>query len=192
VKQFKPPPGPYVRLIPSAGPPISRNILVKGGHLPPSTEVDLLWLAGGHVSPMSGIAYSDKRGSLTAHFDLPGSPPGTYFVAAEVNGVRYAAARYRVTSAAVLTANATPSTHGEMVQVTGQKLLPGLRFLLIAYPVFRGSKPVSLGTITTDKHGRFHFGRSVQGLGAGEYVVRAWSANSLSAQTAEAFFAVSL
>lgn len=192
VKPFKPPGGPYLRLQPAAGPPISRSITVTGGHLPVSTEVDLTWLPGGHSSPLTEIAYSDKRGALRSSFSVPGSPPGTYYVAAEVNGVRYATALYRVRSAAVLAAAATPARGGEQVRVSGEKFLPGQRFELIAYPVFRGPKAVTLGSVTTDGHGRFWYARTLQGLSPGEYVLRAWSADSLAAQTAQAFFAVNL
>src|SRR5947209_680660 len=36
---FAVPAGPYVQLIPSTGPPISRRIVVRGGHLPPSVAI---------------------------------------------------------------------------------------------------------------------------------------------------------
>lgn len=184
------PAGPYLQLIPTSGPPISRTVWVKGGHLQPSVQVQLFWSPGGHASPVGTTTYTDRKGNLWTRFTVPGSPPGEYGVVAEIGGVRWAAARYRVTNAAHMTVEAIPGGRTEVLQVTGRKFLPDVSLLMVAYALVRPRHPMIIGTIHTDSRGRFQFTYSSRKLVPGQYILQAWSQSEFSAQMAQELFQV--
>jgi hypothetical protein len=111
-------------------------------------------------------------------------------VVASVNSVPYASARFLVTSKASLAVQVQPAGKGETLQVSGRRFLPHLRLLLVAYSMSANGHPIVLGAVQTDPRGRFAFVSSGRSFVPGQYVLRAWSADALSAQMAEAFFQV--
>jgi hypothetical protein len=113
-----------------------------------------------------------------------------YRIIAQVNGVPYAAARYRITSTALLRVSVTPGQIGEQVQVRGLRFLPHLTLVLVAYSVDTRARPILLGVVRTGRHGTFRFVASSQRLVPGQYLLRAWSVSQVSAQMAEGFFEV--
>lgn len=187
---FVMPKGPYLVLYPASGPPISQTIIVHGGNLPPASTLQLVWSPGGRLSPIAITAYTDRRGTLSTRLAIPGTPPGRYEVIANVNGVRYASARFVVTSKASLAVQVLPAGNGETLQIRGRRFLPRLRLLLVAYAMSAAGHPVVLGAVQTNARGKFVFVSSGRSLAPGQYVLRAWSADALSAQMAEAFFQV--
>jgi hypothetical protein len=182
------PRGPYLQLFPPAGPPVSRTVWVKGVHLLPRREVQLLWSPGGHLSPVGTTAYTDRKGNLWSRFTIPGSPPGLYQIVADIDGVPQAGARYRVVSAAHLSVQVTSTGRGELLQVWGAKFIPGTPLVLIVYPVVRGHPPLLIGTVRSGLHGRFQVRQVNRKLVPGQYILRVWS--SETAQTAEMPFQV--
>ena len=188
--RFVPPTGPYIVLLPSSGPPASRQITVRGAHLPPSSPLDLGWSPDGRTAPIVRRAGTDRAGKLVAQFTVPASRPGKYRIVATVNGVRYARAIYRVTSDATLTASAAPSGDAEIVHVHGTDFLPRERLLLVAYPMSVRGKAIIIGYTHCGRRGRFRFHRTLPGLPPGQYALRAYSQDGLSAQMGETFFEV--
>ena len=61
---------------------------------------------------------------------------------------------------------------------------------LVAYPMFSGSKPTTLGTVRADKSGVVSFELSTLKLYPGQYTLRALSASSFQADLATTFFQV--
>ncbi len=187
---FTPPKGtPYLVLQPDTGPPASSTITVRGGGLPPSAGVSLVWAAPGRDVGVGTSASTTRHGRLSSRFTIPASTPGVYNVLAEVNGVPYASARYTVVSMASLSANVTGAPGHEYLVVHGNHFLPGLRLVLIAYPVGKGAKPVDVGTSRTNSAGKLSYSH-LERLPSGQYILRAWSASALSSQMAETFFQV--
>lgn len=180
---------PYIILQPNAGPPASRIITVRAGGLPPSAGVSLVWAAPGHYAGVGTSASTTRRGRLASRFTIPASPPGTYNVLAEVNGVPYASARYTVVSMASLTANVIGAPGHELLTVRGTHFLPTLRLVLIAYPVATGARPMDMGVARTNSSGKLSYSH-LERLPSGQYILRAWSASALSSQMAETFFQV--
>lgn len=187
---FAVPPGPYIELIPSTGAPVSRRILVRGGHLPPSVGVQLGWSSDGKSAPIATGAGTDKKGMLLTHFSVPASPPGRYYVLLTIGGVRYASAPYVVSSAAALSARAIGRAGSNRIIVRGTGFLPHLKVLLIAYPIDVKGRPLVVGTTRSGRYGRFKYVRSFARLALGQYLLRAWSDNALAAQMAETYFQV--
>lgn len=188
--RFVPPHGsPYLELVPAAGPPVSRTIIIRGGALPHSAVVDLVWSALGHGTGVGTTAATSARGTLRTRFTVPASPPGTYQVLANVNGVPYASARYRVVSLATLAAKVVGTGDNERMSVHGSRFLPDLRVVLIAYSVAKGPKPVVVGSAQTSASGRLAYSGHVS-FSPGQYVLRAWSTSGFSSQMAETFFEV--
>jgi hypothetical protein len=187
---FRPPKDtPYLALNPAAGPPASRTITVRGGGLPPSAGVSLVWAAPGQNAGVDTSAATGRHGRLWTRFTIPASPPGVYDVLAEVNGTTYASAHYTVVSMATLAANVTGGSRQQRLSVYGNHFLPGLRLALIAYPVGKGAKPVDIGTSRTSSSGKLSYSHPVR-LPTGQYILRAWSTSGLSSQMAETFFQV--
>ena len=183
--------GPYLLLSPRSGPPSSQTIMVRGGRLPPSVTMQLVWTAAGPSSPISRQAYTDRHGTLSSALVIPGSPPGSYQVVADFDGVAYAAARYTVVSRAALAVHVAPGgTAGELA-VSGTRFLPHLRLVLVAYHATGGDAVAVLGSVNTGGRGVFTLTTHKQ-LAPGEYILRAWSTSALSAQMAETFFQVVL
>ena len=187
---FVAPPGPYVRLSPSSGPPVGRSILIRAGNLPPSSAVQLVWSPTGRRSAVTRTAYTDRKGNMSTDFSVPGSTPGIYQVMASVDGVAWAKARYTVTSDAALHVVVSSGAGGEMVRVSGKRFVSRLHLLLIVYPMFQGGPVLVLGRTQADRHGAFTFVQGSRQLIPGQYELRAWSTDALSAQMAEAFFQV--
>jgi hypothetical protein len=187
---FTPPAGPYIVLLPSVGPPASRQITVRGGHLPPSSAVQLSWSPDGRVAPITRSAGTDRAGNLVSQFTVPASPPGRYRIVATVNGVRYALAIYHMTSQALLSASAAPQRGAEVVRVKGRAFLPYEKLLLIAYPMSVRGKPIVVGRARCGRKGNFHFETTMSELAPGQYALRAYSQDALSAQMGETFFEV--
>lgn len=186
---FIPPKGPYIALFPGSGPPLSRTILVRGGGLPRSAPIQLSWGPRRSLG-LTRTVYSDGKGNFSSPFSIPGSPPGIYQVAAQVNGLRYASASYKVTSAAVLAVRVSSRRKGEQVGVRGQRFLPELRLVLIAYPMFAGGKVQVLGSVKTAKNGAFKFVMVTRTLRPGQYLLEALSQSALSTQMSQTFFEV--
>ena len=187
---FKIPQGAFLQLFPGAGLPTSRTIWVKGGHLPPKSAVQILWAPGGHTSPFGTTTYTGGKGNLWTRFSIPGSPPGTYRVIAEVGGVPLAEARYRVISRAHLTVSVTSARDGELLQISGRKFIPRIPLILVIYPVEKPRKYIVIGSVRSGTNGHFQFSRSTRKLVPGQYILRAWSGDQLSAQMAEVPFQV--
>ncbi|GAC1470872.1 MAG: hypothetical protein PVSMB7_22080 [Chloroflexota bacterium] len=184
------PDAPYLALSPSSGPPVARTIRVIGANLEPSATVQLVWSPEGRFSPVQTTAYTNGHGRLDARFHVPGSPPGPYRVMAQINGASVASARYLVASHANLRVSVQGSPHGETVSVDGRRFLPGLHLVLVAYPLFRGAKVVVLTRVSTDSHGTFSVQQTSRILVPGQYVLRSFSTDAVSAQMAEQFFEV--
>lgn len=188
---FVVPKGPYLAVSPDAGPPVARTIAVSGGRLPASSAIQLIWAPlGKHSSAVSRTAYTDARGNFSTRFTIPGSPPGIYQIVANTNFYQYAAARYVVKSAAGLSVRITSAGKDEQVRVRGRQFIPHLKLLLIAYPLFSGGNSVLLGNAQADGKGSFTYSVVTPSLHTGEYFLRAWSADALAAQMAEAYFQV--
>lgn len=177
--------GPHLFISPSHGQPLARTVHVRGQGLPHSAQIVLTWFQGNTASAVSTTAQSNKRGRLATSFSIPGSPPGTYRVVAEYGGIPYAAATYRVASSATLSV----SQPGPWLHIHGSRFVPHLRLVLIAYPL-AGHKPIVLGRARTNDRGTFSARAHATKLSTGEYVLRAWSSNQVSAQMAQAVFQV--
>jgi len=184
---FIAPAGPYLQLLPDAGPPLSRSIGIRGGHFPPAVTVQIIWSPNGKISPLSSTAYTDRHGGLRDTLSVPASPPGPYRVLAEINGVPYAEASYHVISGAALQVT---SAGGNTLVISGRRFIPGVRLALVAYPTFEAHKYFVLGTLKSDQRGDFRFSMPTKRLGQGQYVLRAFSQSTLAAQMAETFFEV--
>lgn len=139
---------------------------------------------------MSTTAYTGPHGGLTAQFTVPGSPLGTYHVVALIGGVPYASARYRVVSAATLTASVSSGVSHDRLTVSGRRFLPHLRLLLISYAMTGHQKPLVVGRVQTNARGSFAVTKSIHALPAGQYVLRAAALDSYAAQVADAFFQI--
>lgn len=187
---FVVPSGPYIELVPSTGPPATRRLIVRGGHLPPSAGVQLGWSRDGKSAPITTPAGTDSHGRLLTQFVVPAAPPGTYHVLLLLGGVRYASAPYVVSSRATLTVSVSAVSGGESLTIRGRRFLPRIKLLLIAYPIDAGGKPVVVGKVRSGHHGAFKYSRTVSGLALGQYTLRAWSNDALAAQMAETFFQV--
>lgn len=188
--RFVPPASPYIVLSSASGPPMQRVVVVSGGHLPPSTSIQLEWSLGGKSSPISTTAQTGRGGGLRSTFTIPASPPGKYRVLATTNGTIWASTVYRVRSAATLSGSVSSVVHGERVTVAGKHFLPRVKLLLIAYPMSVRGKPVIIGTARSDGSGAFTYTRTIGKLPLGEYALRAWSQDALAAQMAETFIQV--
>lgn len=188
--RFVPPAGPYIVLLPPQGPPVSRQITVRGAHLPPSSAVQLSWSPDGRSAPVTRQAGTDRSGNLLTQFSVPAAPPGRYRITASVNGVRYALAIYRVASQALLSASAEPAHGAETVRVQGSQFLPREKLLLVAYPMSVRGKPIVVGIARCGRKGRFRFETTLRGLAPGQYALRAYSQDAMSAQMGETFFEV--
>jgi len=184
---FTVPAGPYLQLLPDAGPPLSRSIGIRGGHFPPAVTVQIIWSPNGKISPLSSTAYTDRHGGLRDTLSVPASPPGPYRVLAEVNGVPYAEASYHVVSGATLQ---VVNAGGDTLVISGRRFIPGVRLALVAYPTFEAHKYFVLGTLKSNQRGDFRFSMATKRLGQGQYVLRAFSQSTLAAQMAETFFEV--
>ena len=189
---FVAPPGPYVVIVPSTGPPVTTSVLVLGGHLPPSSAVDLVWQVSGKSTPLGTVVNSDRAGKLRTRFTIPASPPGVYRLEADIVGVVYAATKYRVVTHAAVTASVEPEGTGQRVQVVGRGFPPHLRVLLVAYPMFRKAKAVALGTAYATAGGRVQFGAGPLHLVTGEYSLHVWTAQGLTTDLAQTYFQVVL
>jgi hypothetical protein len=152
--------------------------------------VQLGWSSDGKSAPITTGAGTDKQGRLLTQFSVPASAPGTYHVLLTVGGVRYASAEYVVRSAAALSARAVGRTGGDRIIVRGTGFLPHRKLLLVAYPIDVKGKPLVVGTTRSGAYGGFRYVRSLGKLPLGQYALRAWSDDALSAQMAETFFQV--
>ncbi len=184
---FTAPVGPYLQLLPDAGPPLSKSIGIRGGHFPPAVTVEIIWSPNGKISPLSSTAYTDRHGGLRDTLSIPASPPGPYKVVAEINGVPYAQTNYHVVSGATLH---VLSPGGNALIISGRRFIPRIRLALVAYPTFEAHKYFVLGTVQSDRRGTFRFSLPTKRLGQGQYVLRAFSQSTLAAQMAETFFEV--
>ncbi|MBV9282633.1 MAG: hypothetical protein JOZ41_21355 [Chloroflexi bacterium] len=169
---------------------MNTTISVRGGNLPPSFTVQLLWSPWRRTSGISKTAYTDRRGALVSELSVPASPPGAYVVTVTVNGVPYASALYTVRSAAVLSASASFAPGGDVVRVAGKRFVGNLKLELVAYPMFTGRKAVVLGIVTASPSGSFQRSFTTNQLRPGQWVLRAWSISDLAVQMAEAYFEV--
>lgn len=151
--------------------------------------MSLLWSAAGRGTGVGTTVQTSRRGTLTTRFTLPASPPGEYDVLAEVDGVSYASAHYRVVSLANLRAEVRGTVEHERIVVHGTHFLPHLRLILVAYSVTKGSKPIVIGTSQTSESGKLSYTHPVS-LAPGQYALRATSTSGLSSQMAETFFEV--
>jgi hypothetical protein len=111
-------------------------------------------------------------------------------VVAVIGGVPYAAAQYRVVSAATITVTAAPGIADDRLRVSGRHFLPHLRLLLISYAMSGKQKPVVVGPVRTNARGSFSATKIVKALPAGQYVLRAAALDSYAAQVADAFFQI--
>jgi hypothetical protein len=105
-------------------------------------------------------------------------------------GVPYAAAGYRVVSAAALTVAVARDSGGEQLAVDGRHFLPHLRLLLISYGMTGKQKPIVVGSVRSDAKGRFSLTKTIKALAPGQYVLRAAALDSYAAQVADAFYQV--
>lgn len=108
----------------------------------------------------------------------------------QLNGVTEASASYRVTSYANMTVAIVGSSQGESIQIQGRRFLGNLHVILIAYPLSTHARTVILGSVTTNGRGSFRLQRVTRKLVPGQYVVRAFSTDAVSAQMAEQFLEV--
>lgn len=187
---FTPPGHPYIVLSSTAGPPVQRVVSVRGGHLPPSSTVQLVWSLGRKTSSISTTTRAGPGGGFRSSFTIPASPPGTYRVLAMINGAIWAGANYRVESQATLSGHVASASGGERVQIRGKHFLPRVKLLLVAYPLSAKAKPVVIGTVKTNGDGAFIYTRTLADLPLGQYAVRAWSQDAFAAQMAETFIQV--
>ena len=109
---------------------------------------------------------------------------------AEIDGVPQATVLYRVRSLAQLYVQVAVVSGGEQVTVEGVRFLPRLPLLIVAYPLAAKPRPIVLGSVRTDRSGRFTISTLRRNLAAGQYELRAWSTGALTAQMGEAFFSV--
>jgi hypothetical protein len=188
--RFAIPGGPYLQLLPASGPPRSSTVVVRGGHLPTHAQVQLEWAAAGSKGPITTTTWANGRGRLVTRFSIPGSAPGRYRIIASVNGVQYATAQYTVVSDAALSVGVGPSRRGEVLSVRGHHFLSRARLLLIAYPLDVKARPIVVGRARASAAGTFRYRGVLRHLAPGQYALRAWSQNALSAQMAETFFQV--
>jgi hypothetical protein len=188
--RFVVPHGPYILLHPNSGPPVDETIVVTGGNFPHNAPVSILWALTGRLTPLSTTGYTDAHGALRATLSIPASAPGLYRVEAEVQGVPYARANYRIASAAALAASIVPAAGGGTLSIIGKKFVPGFQLVLIAYSTVNGRKPVVLGNVQVNSRGRFTFSGPIDKLQPGQYILRAWSNSSVAAEMAQTFFEV--
>ena len=189
---FLPPNGSYVVVIPSFGPPVSRSVKVRAGHLPADSPVLLVWSPRPRAVGLSTAATTDRHGNLATTFRLPAAQPGTYRMTVDINGVPYAYARYTVQSRASVQAFASPGLKGERVLVRGSGFLRRTKLLLVAYAVAGRSKPIVLGTVRADVKGRLSATLTNWRLGPGTYLLAAFASSPLEAQMAETYFQVAV
>lgn len=187
---FRPPRGrPYIVLEPNTGPPASQTITVRGGGLPASASVALVWTTSGRGAGVGTTTGTTRRGALAARFTIPASPPGFYDVIAEVNGVPLASARYTVASTANLVATMQGAPGHETLAIHGVHFLPRLHIVLIAYAAGNRMRAIYIGGAETTSSGKLSYARREQ-LPPGQYILRAWSASAMSSQMAETVFQV--
>jgi hypothetical protein len=91
---------------------------------------------------------------------------------------------------AAVAVSVTPGAKGERLVVEGRHFLPHLRLLLISYAISSNQKPLIVGTVTSSGQGIFSLAKTIKGLPAGQYVLRAAAYNSYAVQVADAFFQV--
>lgn len=182
----------YVLLLPASGPPASTTITIRGGHLPKSVRLDLVWGPKGRPSPLRTEAATNRDGQFSLQFSMPASQPGQYVIEVQQDGLILASALYTVESLAVMNVAADLNRTGDVLTVSGQHFLPSTRLYLVVYPTLRGHKPVPIGTVWSDKHGRMSYSYSTRKLSPGEYVLRAYSMSAITAQMAQTFFQVVL
>ncbi len=187
---FAPPTHPYIVLSRDSGPPAQQAIVVRGGHFPASSIVQLEWSLNGKKSSISTTTRTGRGGALRSSFTIPASPPGQYRVVATINGTVWAGAGYRVQSDARLSGRVSSVSRGEQIHVRGKHFLPHVKLLLVAYPMSARGKPVIVGTVRTDAKGAFTYTRTLTKLPMGQYALRAWSQNAFAAQMAETFIQV--
>jgi hypothetical protein len=113
-----------------------------------------------------------------------------YEVVADINGVRWATARYAVVSRASLTVHVLPAAPGDTLHISGLHFLPHLKLALVVYPLFKGPSAAVIGRPVTDAYGRFVLVHIDPKLVPGQYLLRAWSLDALSSQLAETYFQV--
>lgn len=190
--RFVPPAGPWVLLMPNHGPPESGSITVVAGNLPPRSPVTVTWSPSSHGSPLTLDVYTGPRGNLRTPFSVPAAPPGVYRISIQSQGLTVRQTLYRVVSRAGLIAAAQPSARGDQITIRGRRFLARTRLLLVAYPLFRGARPVTIGTTRTDALGRFVLAAVTRQTVPGEYELRAYSVGTLAAQVADTFFQVSV
>jgi hypothetical protein len=152
--------------------------------------VRILWSPRGDKSALAQTAYTDAKGSLTSELGIPASQPGAYAVTIMIGGVPHATARYTVKTAATLAAQVSSTPQGESVSITGRRFISDLKLALYAYPMVPRAAGILLGTVRASHRGSFHFVLTGRKLAPGQYVLQAWSLNTLSSQMAETFFEV--
>jgi hypothetical protein len=188
---FVAPRGPYIRLLPSSGPPASREVRLIGGNFPKRSPIDMVWSVGIKLSPMDTQIYTGPRGNINVSYTIPASPPGSYRLTAKVNGVAYASTRYRIISKARLAATVHPASSTRSLVVTGTGFVPKFALAIVAYHAVGHRKPIVLGMAHPGPSGRFTFGSTIKRLPPGQYLLRAWSVSQMAAQMAETSFEVS-
>jgi len=185
-----PPAGPYLRTVPASGGPVSRQLTVYGGHLPPDAAVSLVWSPSGRASPISTTVYTDRSGNLKTQFGIPAAPPGTYELQADADGVQYARAQYMVVIHATVSAVVLPQADGQHLAVAGRGFPANTPLLLVAYPLSTKARPRAVGTVTSLQHGLVRLTTGALHLLPGEYALRVWSASGLTTVLAETYFQI--
>jgi hypothetical protein len=134
--------------------------------------------------------YTNRTGEFLSRFRVPGSQPGIYQIAARIQGVSYASARYTVASMAVLSVSVSSSPGVDTFTISGRRFVSHEKLVLLAFPVAGGNEPISIGNVRCGRHGRFTYVRAVASLPPGQYVLRALSTDTGSLQMADTFFSV--
>jgi hypothetical protein len=168
---------------------VSQSIVIRGGHLPRYSLVDLIWTSPGASVPLRSTAETSAKGSFTARLAVPAAPFGVYHVLARVNRRILARAPYRIYSRAHLSISVVLSAAGDILRVTGSHFVPGSHVRFLVYSVGGSRKPLTLKRMQTDASGHVAFSVS-RSLHPGEYELHALSNDTLVVDMAQTYFAI--
>ena len=155
------------------------------------STVHLVWSPRGRTSPLSTDADA-PHGKFSARLAIPAAPPGSYEVRAQISDRVVIKVPYTVASNASVRVDVAPNESRHNLVVRGSRFVPHERFSLHALLVGRPAQPVILGSVRSDKHGRFVFYSSTTALQPGQYVLRVLAVSTLATQVAEGAFEVVL
>lgn len=186
---FVAPAGPYVSLTRHSGPVVGGVITVRGGNLPSSQQVAIVWSPRGRGAGISTTTYTDKHGAFTQRYDVPAAQPGAYQISVVAAGVAYATSNFQVVSAATIRVSVTPNPQGDRILVTGTRFEARSHLLVVAYRFAKRARPIVLGHARADDAGVLRY-RIIRRLPPGEYTLHVFSTDALTADMADTYFQV--